>query len=72
MNFQLQTLKDVNVRSHVQSRKLVHASGVCGHVRASSTSGRAFAHSIVISRVLRSKRKSSGDVAGTAGKSDWL
>ena len=52
-------LSDTNVRSHVQARKLVHVSGV---------HGRASGYRIVMSRVLRSKRKSSGDVAGTAKK----
>ena len=33
-----------NVRSHVQSRKLVHVPGVHCHVRASSTSGCAFVY----------------------------
>ena len=47
------------MRSHVQARKLVHVSG---------EHGRASGYSIVMSRVLRSEQKSSGDVAGTAEK----
>ena len=38
----MRTSKDANVCLHVQSRKLVHESGVHCHVRASSTSGCAF------------------------------
>lgn len=34
----LQTFKDANVRSHIQSHKLAHVSGVHGHVCAPSTS----------------------------------
>ena len=40
----LQTFKDEIVHSHVQSRKLVHVSGVHCHVHASSTSGCAFVY----------------------------
>ena len=32
------------MRSHVQSRKLVHMSGVLCHMRASSTTGCAFVY----------------------------
>ena len=35
--YKLWNFKDANMRSHVQSRKLVHVSGVQCHVRASST-----------------------------------
>ena len=42
--FKLWTFKDANVRSHVQSRKLVHVSGVHCHVHASSTCGCAFVY----------------------------
>ena len=35
--FKLRTFSEANVRSHVQSQKLVHVSGRHGHVRASST-----------------------------------
>ena len=40
----LQTFKDVNVHSRVQSCKLVYMFGVYCHVRASSTSGCAFVY----------------------------
>ena len=40
--FKLQTFKDANVRSHIQSHKLAHVSGVHGHVCASFTSDCAF------------------------------
>ena len=64
------------MRSHVQLDKLVHVSGVHCHVRASSTSGCAFVYFTVWyctevqylyfkPRMSGSKRKSSGDVAGT-------
>ena len=63
------------MRSRVQSCKLVHISGVCCHMRASSTSGCAFVYFAVVlfrvqylyfePRMSRSERKSSGDVAGT-------
>ena len=41
--FKLRTFKDVNMRSHVQSPKLVHVSSVHCHTRASS-SGCAFVY----------------------------
>ena len=40
--FKLQTFKDANVHSLVQSEKLIHMSEVHCHLRASSTSGCAF------------------------------
>ena len=76
-SLQMQTFNDANMHSHVQSRKLVHMSGVHCHLRASSTSGCAFVYFIVQycidysstlyfkPRMSRSKHKSSGDVAGT-------
>ena len=45
--FKLRTFKDVDLSSHVQSRKLVHVSGVHCHVRASSTSVCDFVYFIV-------------------------
>ena len=42
--FKLWTFKDVNVHSHVQSRKLVHMSGGLCHMCASSTSSCAFVY----------------------------
>lgn len=36
------TFEDGNIRCHVQSRRLVHVSGVCRHMCAPSTSGCAF------------------------------
>ena len=42
--FKLQTFKDADVHSHVQSCGLVDMSGVHCHVRASSTSGCAFVY----------------------------
>ena len=46
-HFKLRIFKDGNVRSHVQSRKLIHVSGVHCPVRASSTSGCAFVYFLV-------------------------
>ena len=40
----MQPFEHVNMRSHVQPRKLVHVSSVHGHVRASSTTGCAFVY----------------------------
>ena len=42
--YKLQTFKDVNVHSRVQSPELVPVSGVHCHVRASSASGCASVH----------------------------
>ena len=42
--FKLWTFKDANVHPHVQSRKLLHVSGIQCHVRASSTRGCAFVY----------------------------
>ena len=68
----------MTVRSHVQSGKLVHVSGIHCHVCASSKSGCTFVYFTVESTVAQylyfkprmsgSKCKSSGDVAGTAKK----
>ena len=66
----------MNVHSHVQSRKLVHVSGVHCHMRASSTSGCAFVYftvqcciecssTVSLFQAQDVKRKSSSDVAGT-------
>ena len=51
--FKLRTFKEANVRSHIQSHKLVHVSGVHCHVRASSTRGCAIVCCTVLYRVLR-------------------
>ena len=77
----MRTFKDANVRSHVQSHKSGHVSGVHCHVCASSTSGCAFAYITVhycIQSVVQylyvkprmsgSEHKSSGDVAAGAKK----
>lgn len=76
--FKLQTFKDVNVRANAQSRKLVHAPGVHGQVRASSTSGSLCtllyrtAQSTVMQylyfqpKMSRNRSKGSGEIAGTA------
>ena len=66
------------MRSHVQSCKLVHMSGVLCHVCASSTGGCAFVYftvqycvehrstvSLFQTQDSGSKCKTSGDVAGT-------
>ena len=65
----------MTVRSHVQSGKLVHVSGIHCHVCASSKSGCTFVYFTVESTVAQylyfkprmsgSKCKSSGDVTGT-------
>ena len=73
------------MRSHIQSRKLVHVSGIHCHVWASSTSGCAFVYftvqycieysstvSLFQAQDVGIKRKSSGDVAGTAKKRQLL
>ena len=64
---------------HAQSHKLVHISGVCCHMQASSTSGCAFVYFTIqhyIEYVVKylyfkprmsgSKDKSSSEIAGTA------
>ena len=42
--FKLQTFRDANVPSYVQSCELVHVSGVHHHMHASSTSGCGFVY----------------------------
>ena len=49
--FRLQTFKDVNMHSHVQSHKLVPVSSVHCHMRKPSTSGCAFVYFTVHYRV---------------------
>ena len=76
--FKLQTFKDADVRANAQSRKLVHAPGVHGQVRASSTSGSLCtllyrtAQSTVVQylyfkpKMSRNRGKGSGETADTA------
>ena len=67
----MQTFKDVNVCSHVQSHKLVHMFGIHCHVCASSTCGWIFVYFIEYSSTVslfqakdvRSKCKASGAIA---------
>ena len=48
--FELWAFKDVNTCLHIQSRKLVHVSGVHCHMCASSTSGCAFVYFTILYR----------------------
>jgi len=77
--FNLQTFKDVNVHSHVQSCKLVHMSGVRCHVHASSTNGCVLHCTVQYTvclyfkpRMSGSKQKRSSVIAGTAKKPQKL
>ena len=65
----LQTFKDVNMHSHVQSHELVRVSGVHCHLRVSSTSGRASVYCTVQSTLVQDhhlKPRMSGSKCKTA------
>lgn len=77
--FNLQTFKDVDMRSHVQSCMLVHMSGVHCHVHASSANGGVLYFTVQYTVYLYSKPRMSGSkkqrssaIAGTAKKPQKL
>ena len=56
--FELQTFRDANVHSLVQSEKLIHMSEVHCHLRASPTNGCAFVYFAVQSCIEHRSRVS--------------